>query len=139
MNASQIRVVVSGSANPSVVSDEPLISKARWTVSDPVPQKMKLKATTISSIHTSGRLTSATGAYSARSLIARGRGPRAMDEQAVDEREHALGQPRHALLGQDDRLERRPQDRQHERGAEDEGQDVQGDHDLRRADRGGQR
>ena len=61
MNASQIRVVVSGSANPSVVSDEPLISKARWTVSDPVPQKMKVKATTISSIHTSGRLTSATG------------------------------------------------------------------------------
>jgi len=62
MNASQIRVVESGSANPSVVNEEPLISKARCTVNDPVPQKTKLKATTIRSIQTSGRLTSATGA-----------------------------------------------------------------------------
>ena len=39
MNASQMRVVVSGSANPSVVSEEPLISKARWAVSDRCPRR----------------------------------------------------------------------------------------------------
>src|SRR6185437_10373431 len=73
MNASQIRAVVSGSAKPSVVNEEPLISKARCQASDPVPQKMKVKATTMSSIQTNGRLTSATGAYNDRSATARSR------------------------------------------------------------------
>ncbi len=73
MNASQIRAVPLGSANPSVVSDEPLISKDRCQVIDPVPQKMNVKATTMDSIHTSGRLTSATGAYNDLSAIARSR------------------------------------------------------------------
>ena len=39
--------------------------------SEPVPQNTKVKATTIRSIQTSGRLTRATGAYSARNALAR--------------------------------------------------------------------
>ncbi len=73
MKASQILVVFSGSANPSVVNEEPLISKARWALNDPVPQKTKLKASTIRSIQTRGRLTRATGAYNAWSLSERSR------------------------------------------------------------------
>ena len=36
-----------------------------------MPQKTKVKATTMRIIQTSGRLTRATGAYSARSALAR--------------------------------------------------------------------
>ncbi len=62
MKAIQMRPVPFGLENPSVVREEPLISNAFWTVREPVPQNTKVKATTIRSIQTSGRLTSATGA-----------------------------------------------------------------------------
>ena len=71
MKAIQIRPVPFGLEKPSVVSEEPLISNAFCQVSDPVPQNTKVKETTIRSIQTSGRLTRATGAYSARSALAR--------------------------------------------------------------------
>ncbi len=59
---SQIRAVPSGSAKPSVNSEDPLISKARWTVSWLIAQKRKENPKVTDSIHTSGRLTSETGA-----------------------------------------------------------------------------
>ena len=59
---SQMRTVPSGSAKPRVNRDEPLISKARWAESWLIDQKMKEKPKVTESIHTSGRLTSATGA-----------------------------------------------------------------------------
>ncbi len=62
MKAIQMRLVPSGLENPSVVSEEPLISNACCTESERVPQNTKVNDTTISSIQTSGRLTSATGA-----------------------------------------------------------------------------
>ena len=71
MKASQMRLVPSGLENPRVVSEEPLISNAFCQVRLAVPQNTKVKATTIRSIHTSGRLTRETGAYSPRSASAR--------------------------------------------------------------------
>ena len=59
---SQMRAPPSGSAKPSVNSDDPLTSK-EW-VTEPVliPQKMIEKPTVTVSIHTNGRLTRAIGA-----------------------------------------------------------------------------
>ena len=70
MKAIQMRLVPSGFEKPSVVSEEPLISNAFCQVRPPVPQNMKVKQTTIRSIQTNGRLTRATGAYSARNAAA---------------------------------------------------------------------
>ena len=60
-----------GAANPKVVSEEPLTSKERSMVPALMPQKMKVKPTVTVNIHTSGRLTSETGAYSPRRLSRR--------------------------------------------------------------------
>ncbi len=57
-----MRLVPSGLEKPSVVSEDPLISNAFCQVRLPVPQNTKVKETTMRSIQTSGRLTSATGA-----------------------------------------------------------------------------
>ena len=59
---SQIRAVPSGSANPRVNSDDPLISKERWALSWLMAQKTNEKPKVTESIQTRGRLTSATGA-----------------------------------------------------------------------------
>ena len=67
MKASQIRLVVSGSLNPRVVRDEPLISNAFCQIRLPVPQKISVKATTMRIIQASGKVTNATGAYNRRS------------------------------------------------------------------------
>ena len=60
--AIQIRPGPLGSANPRVVREETLISKARDQVRSRVPQKTQVKATIMRIIQTSGRLTRATGA-----------------------------------------------------------------------------
>ena len=65
--ANPMRPVPVGSANPSVVSDEALISKARDQVRWAVPQKTQVNASIIRIIQASGRVTRATGAYSPRS------------------------------------------------------------------------
>ena len=51
MKEIQMRLVPSGLENPSVVSEEPLMSNADCTESVRVPQNTKVKATTMSSIH----------------------------------------------------------------------------------------
>ena len=68
--AIQMRPVPFGLENPRVVREEPLISNAFCTDREPVPQNTNVKETTISSIQTNGRLTSATGAYSACNAFA---------------------------------------------------------------------
>ena len=50
-----------GAANPSVVTDEPLISKECSSVPASMPQNRSVKPMITVSIHTRGRLTSATG------------------------------------------------------------------------------
>ena len=62
MKLNQMRAEPSGLENPRVVREEPLNSKEWATVPEPMPQKMKVKATVTDSIHTRGRLTKATGA-----------------------------------------------------------------------------
>jgi hypothetical protein len=61
MKATHVRGPPVGAANPSVVTDEPLISKERSSVPASIPQKSRVNPTMTVSIHTSGRLTSATG------------------------------------------------------------------------------
>ena len=50
-----------GAANPSVVTEEPLISKERSRVSASIPQNSREKPTITVSIQTRGRLIRATG------------------------------------------------------------------------------
>ena len=123
-----MRLVPSGLENPRVVSEEPLISKAFWTVRLPVPQNTKVKATTMRSIHISGRLTRETGAYSARSALARASVAPPVHEEAVHQSEVGLGKAGEASLGQDHGLERRAQDAEHDGGAKEQGEDAEGDH-----------
>ncbi len=56
------RRLPTGEANPSVVTEDPLISNERWTVPESIPQKMNENPTMTESIQTRGRLTSAMGA-----------------------------------------------------------------------------
>ena len=57
----QVRRLPSGAANPSVVTEDPLMSNEWVRVPESTPQKMKVKPTMTDSIHTRGRLTRATG------------------------------------------------------------------------------
>src|SRR5664280_3826760 len=66
-----VRALPVGAEKPSVVTDEPLISNECCHVPESVPQKMRPNPMMTDSIHTSGRLTSATGAYSPRRWEAR--------------------------------------------------------------------
>ena len=61
MKASHVSGPPTGAANPRVVTDDPLISNDRSTVPASLAQKMKVNPTMTESIHTSGRLTRATG------------------------------------------------------------------------------
>ena len=55
-----------------------------------------------------------------------------VDQQTVDQRKDGLRETRQSLLGQHDRLERRAQDSQHDGDADDEEEDLEDDHGLRR-------
>ncbi len=60
-NVIHVRTLPWGAANPSVVTDDPLMSNEWVSAPESTPQKMNVNPTITDSIHTIGRLTRATG------------------------------------------------------------------------------
>lgn len=78
----------SGRTNPSVSSDDPLVTSASDRGSIPVPQKMAVKPRMIITTHTPGSSTSPSGAYMAitasrRSNVLVGRASRSNNHRSV--------------------------------------------------------
>ena len=88
MKLNQVRAVPSGLEKPRVVREEPLSSKEWAMLPDPMPQKMKVKATATDNIHTRGRVTKATGVLERAEMNLAARAPPAVDQDSIGKGEH---------------------------------------------------